>query len=40
MMHYYAQHTATRDWFAPVLRIDDGWCAMHRDPCAADDKRV
>lgn len=23
MMHYYAQHTATRNWFASVLRIDE-----------------
>lgn len=23
MMHYYAQHTATRNWFAPVLNIDE-----------------
>lgn len=23
MMHYYAQHTATRDWFAPVLTIEE-----------------
>lgn len=23
MMHYYAQHTATRGWFAPVLTIDE-----------------
>lgn len=23
MMHYYAQHTATRDWFAPLLGIDE-----------------
>lgn len=23
MMYYYAQHTATRDWFAPVLTIEE-----------------
>ncbi|EIM1708988.1 hypothetical protein [Aeromonas hydrophila] len=23
MMHYYAQHTATRDWYAPVLTIEE-----------------
>lgn len=23
MMHYYAQHTATRDWFAPLLTIEE-----------------
>ncbi|MGY3993062.1 hypothetical protein [Aeromonas veronii] len=23
MMHYYAQHTATRNWFASVLTIDE-----------------
>lgn len=23
MMHYYAQHTATRDWQAPLLGIEE-----------------
>ena len=23
MMHYYAQHTATRNWYAPVLTIEE-----------------
>lgn len=23
MMNYYAQHTATRDWYAPVLTIEE-----------------
>ncbi|WP_421228518.1 hypothetical protein [Aeromonas jandaei] len=23
MMHYYAQHTATRNWFAPLLTIEE-----------------
>lgn len=22
-MHYYAQHTATRNWFAPLLTIEE-----------------
>ncbi|MEW7867504.1 hypothetical protein [Aeromonas diversa] len=23
MMHYYAQHTATRNWYAPLLTIEE-----------------
>lgn len=25
-MHYYAQHTATRNWYAPVLTIEEVEC--------------